>query len=431
MIVPLLIGLGLTSAASVSSQPLPTPLQKAIAELDRTDPTWRVEALLRALPALPEADNSVPRLTKLAVRLRERYEAGKLPLDEVQGPANERPQRAVLRNLRARREPLKAEIAQARELVRWPRGRFPTVIPDDPLRRDTGDRQGVRLVVQLLHDDAWLRAVEGKPDDALRSAHAALYATRALDDDVNLVAVLARAATFARTASSIERTLALGQASDAVLRDLGERLRTDERFSARVALKAERDFVLRTAMHHVEVEHPAARAETAGLCWTHRVDDHMLLRIEQAILLRRLTRMLTIADLPPPRQFAAETAWAAEESGPLTRLLLPDLAKINAAVRTTRARAAVLRTLLAVERYRLRHGKWPAKLDDCVPAYLDKVPLDPIDEAPLRYKILPDGVVVYSIGNDRKDDGGNAQDDGMYRLWDVDKRGLAAEEEEP
>jgi hypothetical protein len=430
MIATLLIGLGLVGATSVSSQPLPTPLQKAIAELDRTDPTWRVENLLRSLPALPEAENSVPRLRKLAVRLREHHEAGKLPLDEVLGPPNERPDRAVRRNLRARLEPLKTEIADAHALVRWPRGRFPSTLPDDPLQRDLSDRQSVRLVVQLLHDDAWLRAIEGKTDDALRSAHAALHAVRSLDDDVNLIAVLTRAATFARTASGIERTLALGKGSDAVLSDLSERLRIDERFSARIALKAERDLILRTAMHHVEVEHPAARSAEAARCWTQRVDDHMLIRIEQAILLRRLTRMLALAELPVPQQFAAETAWASEESGPLTRLLLPDLAKINAAVRTTRARAVVLRTLIAMERYRLRHGKWPAKLDDCVPAYLDKVPLDPIDEAPLRYKRLKDGVAVYSLGNNRRDDGGNAVDDVVYRLWDVGKRGIEAKEPE-
>jgi hypothetical protein len=83
-----------------------------------------------------------------------------------------------------------------------------------------------------------------------------------------------------------------------------------------------------------------------------------------------------------------------------------------------------------MERYRLRHGKWPAKLQDCVPAFLDKVPADPIDEAPLRYKRLKDGVAVYSLGNNRRDDGGNTVDDVVYRLWDVGKRGIEAKEPE-
>ena len=58
-------------------------------------------------------------------------------------------------------------------------------------------------------------------------------------------------------------------------------------------------------------------------------------------------------------------------------------------------------------------------------AVLDGVPADPIDGAPLRYKRTADGVVIYSIGNDRKDDGGDVGEgkpDAGYRLWDADRR---------
>jgi hypothetical protein len=87
-----------------------------------------------------------------------------------------------------------------------------------------------------------------------------------------------------------------------------------------------------------------------------------------------------------------------------------------------------LRALIAVERYRLKHGKWPDKLEDTIPAFLDRVPEDPIDEKPIRYKRWADGTVVYSIGNDRKDDGGDVVrpfKDFGYRLWDRDKRRAA------
>jgi hypothetical protein len=36
------------------------------------------------------------------------------------------------------------------------------------------------------------------------------------------------------------------------------------------------------------------------------------------------------------------------------------------------------------------------------------VPLDPWDGKPLRYKKLDKGYVIYSVGSDRKDDGGSA-----------------------
>jgi hypothetical protein len=66
------------------------------------------------------------------------------------------------------------------------------------------------------------------------------------------------------------------------------------------------------------------------------------------------------------------------------------------------------RTGIAVERYRNARGGIPEKLSDLVPAYLPAVPLDPWDGKPLRYKKLDKGYVIYSVGSDRKDDGGSA-----------------------
>jgi hypothetical protein len=58
------------------------------------------------------------------------------------------------------------------------------------------------------------------------------------------------------------------------------------------------------------------------------------------------------------------------------------------------------------------------------------VPTDPFDGRPLRYRRLADGVVVYSVGDDRADDGGTLADDFPppagtdlgVRLWDVPHR---------
>ncbi len=61
----------------------------------------------------------------------------------------------------------------------------------------------------------------------------------------------------------------------------------------------------------------------------------------------------------------------------------------------------------ALERHFLDHQAYPAALAELVPAYLDRVPLDPIDGAPLRYRRTVDGrFQLYSIGLDEKDDGG-------------------------
>src|SRR5262249_3650034 len=65
--------------------------------------------------------------------------------------------------------------------------------------------------------------------------------------------------------------------------------------------------------------------------------------------------------------------------------------------RQDRTQMRCLIALLAVERYRLARGRWPASLPDVAPEFLKGVPVDPYDGRPLRYRALEDGVVVYSV----------------------------------
>ena len=61
---------------------------------------------------------------------------------------------------------------------------------------------------------------------------------------------------------------------------------------------------------------------------------------------------------------------------------------------------------VAIERWRLAHpGRLPDTLSELVPAYLTAVPLDPYDGQPVRYKKLPVGYVVYSVGTGWTDQG--------------------------
>jgi hypothetical protein len=68
-------------------------------------------------------------------------------------------------------------------------------------------------------------------------------------------------------------------------------------------------------------------------------------------------------------------------------------------------------TSLAVERYRLANGALPGSLSDLVPKFLDAFPTDPFDGQQLRYKKIAKGYVVYSVGEDGKDDGGDEKKD--------------------
>jgi len=63
---------------------------------------------------------------------------------------------------------------------------------------------------------------------------------------------------------------------------------------------------------------------------------------------------------------------------------------------------------IALKRYQLRHGSFPARLSDMVPEFVAAVPDDPMDGKPLRYRLNLGGTyVLYSVGEDGKDDGGD------------------------
>ena len=53
----------------------------------------------------------------------------------------------------------------------------------------------------------------------------------------------------------------------------------------------------------------------------------------------------------------------------------------------------------------MRHDKLPESLSELVPEFLSQVPKDDFDGKPFRY--LPDKKLIYSVGPDLKDDGGN------------------------
>jgi hypothetical protein len=63
---------------------------------------------------------------------------------------------------------------------------------------------------------------------------------------------------------------------------------------------------------------------------------------------------------------------------------------------------------IAVNRCQLRHGKLPSSLEALVPEFLAAVPYDYMSAKPLCYRLKNDGsYVLYSVGLDGKDDGGD------------------------
>src|SRR5437867_882644 len=64
---------------------------------------------------------------------------------------------------------------------------------------------------------------------------------------------------------------------------------------------------------------------------------------------------------------------------------------------------------IALKRYELKHGVWPARLSGLAPDFAEALLRDPVDGKPLRYRRQADGTfLLYSVGEDGQDNGGDA-----------------------
>ncbi|MEE8169011.1 MAG: hypothetical protein V3T70_00550 [Phycisphaerae bacterium] len=85
-----------------------------------------------------------------------------------------------------------------------------------------------------------------------------------------------------------------------------------------------------------------------------------------------------------------------------------------ASVCETRASAA----MIALAQYHRRHGRYPDSLSELVPEFLPAVPIDVVDGEPLRYRLTDDSYILYSIGVNKKDDGGRCKEDTPTRFYE-------------
>ncbi len=88
-------------------------------------------------------------------------------------------------------------------------------------------------------------------------------------------------------------------------------------------------------------------------------------------------------------------------------LLLPPISKGVEKAADGQAGVSLARVACALERCRLTTGSYPEKLAELTPRFINRLPPDPVNGEPLHYRReAPDRFVLYSIGVNLKDDGG-------------------------
>ncbi|HLJ91840.1 MAG TPA: hypothetical protein VKU02_01475 [Gemmataceae bacterium] len=420
-------------------------LTKTLAELDRADPGWRLEDLEARRPVLADEENSALRALAAHALLPSPWPTNP-PEDE---PTLEISTRDLAPTMQLSAQQLKlltaamteaeAAVKEAHTLANMPRGRHTIVYLPNTIAILLPHVQPVRQIANVLTYDAMLRAQLGDVDGALESCRAGVNAGRSLGEEPFLISQLVRMAIRAIIHRSIERTLAQGEPSQAALEALQRLLEEDEPeplllYGSRGERALMDKFIVAGQsgqMTHAELTKAMAALGLPGnelgvlfFVGTARHNRIALLEFE--------SRMVELAKLSGPKQ--SEQLQPLERSAKdlpfITRLLVPAFAKVAEAHHRTLAELRCDIVALAAERYRRSHGDWPTALAELLPEDLKQIPADPFDDQPLRYRRLTDGVVIYSIGLDRQDNGGNVDRSQPYapgtdigiRLWDLPHR---------
>ena len=447
----IVIGIGLFGLDQArSSREMATTLD----QLDADDPGWRLEDLEAARVPLADKDNSAILCRELARRLGRSWPDIEFDKHFEQIALPELLDADRLDRLEDEMERLEPIRLAARPLADMPKGRHEIEYAFDPLMTSLDDQQETRRVAHMLRHEMMYLSNKGDVTGAIRSGRACVCAGRSLYDEPELFSQLMRAAMTLIGLKSVEKAISLGEAEGSELLALEELLADEEAHETLLlALRSQRAMMHRLlsrvdsgalSMEGIRKEMQLAEDTTFRRMVVH---PRWQMHRQRPILMDLMNRMVENARLPAHAQRAKEEGLDREitrirSSSPILLLLLPHI-NVPEAFRRKTAYVAAMRGLIAVERYRMRHGRWPARLADVVPEFLDRLPTDPLDGKPLKMARTSDGVVVYSVGIDGVDDGGKLDrkspftpgTDIGFQLWDKAKRRQPAsakpEEEQP
>jgi hypothetical protein len=420
-------------------------LAAALAETDRLDPGWRLHDLEARRAVVPDAENSAP-LFMLAWRWRP-LPSGIVQLDEAVRavPAPVQLDERQTEALRTEVGKAAALLHELRKTAALPRGRHTVTWTPSYIYTFLPHVDALNTATLWLRLDGFLRLQDNDLPGALASCRAIFSGARSLSDEPLAGCQTIRLEIGRSALHLLERVLAQGEVSGPALADFQRALEEEDAFpTILVSLRGQRA-LLDAFMGSVQT----------GDVWVSRLrklvnanpnqgivmvlDDKEIAGMlagsiprNRAMLLRRMNDLVEIGKQPFERQIAelqrvADSPAAEPAFLGCSNQLAGLLARY---VPLSRAELRCAAVALAAERYRLDHGRWPEAPAQLVPDYIGQLPSDPFDQAPLRYRRLEDGLMIYAIGPDGRDDGGALGKEGLaapgtdlgFRLWDVPRR---------
>ncbi len=426
-------------------------LRQVLADLDAAEPDWRLEQIEANRRVVPDKENGA-RVVNAAFALLPKNWQFQLEMYFEETPPQFRFHPDSGARFRDELQFVANAVEESRKIRNYPNGRFAITYSPDFMSTNVSEQQNARAVVQLLFLDAHQALELEQPERAVDAIQAILNIGRYFEDEPLLISTLIRIALQSMAISALERTLAQGEVSEDVLAQMQNVLQ--EEASSKpflVGVRGERAGMQVLFDYLASGKIPVTTAltsfggRTSQPTWWDRVIDiraRTMVYKSNAWLIPHQTRLVNAAKLSGSaryiairdiefdfRDFASTTS---DYDLILAKLMAAAVAKVAEAEQRILTKLDCTMTAVAAERFRIKHARWPTKLDELVEhKMLAAVPEDLYDGQPLRLRRAADGIVIYSIGKDGAYRGDMLDDASQFdptqtrwefRLWDPQHR---------
>lgn len=313
-------------------------------------------------------------------------------------------------------------LARAHAALRRGNARFPIAL-NDGLRARLPHLAPIKWAAQVLKMESMVRAEKGDLDGAIASLAAADKCGSILADDPTLIGRLVAVACHKIAADGFVSLIARGGLSGAQMEAIeGVLDRTDYPKALTSALVIESAFLASLFNHPNELLGGVASASAGGsdvagsimvsLYTASGSDQIDLLFYRQTMArligLSRTNSLELLKECQPEKMEELIEKTKGTPPKWISSIILPPALGAPKKFCEGEFNKRALLTAIGLERFREKHGRYPANLEETVPAFVKEVPQDPFDGKSLRYRSTKGGFLLYSVGPDLEDNGGAA-----------------------
>lgn len=251
---------------------------------------------------------------------------------------------------------------------------------------------------KLVAIGAVVRAMEGKPEQAVRLLKLGVAIAQSIKDEKCLMSFLSSGAMLSATTNALENVLERCDLSAQQSRELfGALGRVDLMRAYKNAMIGERTFGL-CVFEQADI--------STGVWW-------LFSKLDEWAYLSLMRRQIEMANLTyreaKERGLESPSKLTAPFFAPITMLASVAASSWKHAFilrDTTIAELAIARTALAIEAYKSKFGHFPDSISELKSKLGWKIPPDPFSGQDLKFRRSGTGYILYSIGADLKDNGG-------------------------